>query len=312
MKIDKKISFYKFFQMFPDEESARKYFEELFWGEDGKDRFCPHCGSFSTYNSTHPTMPYRCRGCRKHFSVRTGTMLAESNIPLRKWLLAVYLLTINLNGVSSLKLARDLEVTQKTAWFLGHRIRKSFDKQSDNPLLAPIEVDECYVGGLEKNKHQYKRTKGTQGKSTKTKSAVVGIKSRVDKKVKVKVAESVDSKTLEGIIDNTVDSGSTIYTDENKSYSGLSKKGYNHETVNHGVGEYIKEQVHTNGMESFWSMFKRGHTGIYHYMSKKHLQRYIDEYAGRHNNRPLPTMNQIEKVVKGLDGKRLKYKELIQ
>jgi len=159
-------------------------------------------------------------------------------------------------------------------------------------LLSPIEVDKCYIGGLEKNKHQYKRNKGTQGKSTKTKSAVVGIKSRVDKKVKVKVTESVDSKTLEEIIDNTVDSGSIVYTDENRGYSGLKKKGYKHETKNHGVGEYIKEQIHTNGLESFWSMVKRGHTGVYHYMSKKHLQRYIDEYAGRHNIRPLPTMNQ--------------------
>jgi len=185
-------------------------------------------------------MPYWCQDCRKTFSVRQGTILEESRISLRKWLLAMYLLNTNLKGVSSCKLARDIGVTQKTAWFLGHRIRKAFDKQSDNPLLSPVEMDECYIGGLEKNKHQYKRTKGTQGKSTKTKSAVVGIKSRVDKKVKVKVTESVDSKTLEKMIDGTVSSGSTIYTDENKSYSGLNKKGYKHETVNHGVGEYIK------------------------------------------------------------------------
>jgi len=170
-------------------------------------------------------MPHRCKDCRKFFSVRTNSILSDSNVSFQNWLLAIYLVTTNLKGVSSLKLARDLEVTQKTAWFLLHRIRKSFDKQSDNPLLAPIEVDECYVGGLEKNKHQYKRTKGTQGKSTKTKSAVVGIKSRVDKKVKVKVTETVDSKTLEVMIDGTVNTGSTIYTDENRSYSGLNKRG---------------------------------------------------------------------------------------
>ncbi len=316
-----KVSLYEFFKMFPDEGLARKCFEEQKWGKDGKDRYCSHCGSFNTIEIKHPTMPYRCRDCRKYFSVRTNTVLAKSKISLHKWLMAIYLLNTNLKGISSLKLSSDVEVTQKTAWFLGHRIRESFDEQSDNPLLSPVEVDETYVGGLERNKHQSNRTKGTQGRSTKTKSAVVGIKSRIDKKVKAKVTEVVDSKTLEGLIDKTVDAESTIYTDENRGYSGLNKKGYKHKTVNHGVGEYIREQAHTNGMESFWSMLKRGYTGIYHFMSRKHLQRYVDEYAGRHNNRPLPTMDQIKKVIKRLEGKRLegkrlegkrlKYKELI-
>jgi len=278
-----KVSIAKFFKKFPDNESARKWFEEQRWG----------------------------KYCRKCFSIRTKSILSDSNVSYQNWLLAIYLVTTNLKGVSSCKLARDIEVTQKTAWFLLHRIRKSFDDQSDNPLLSPIEMDETYVGGLEKNKHASKKTKGTQGKSTKTKSAVVGIKSRVDKKVKVKVTEFVDSKTLEGIIERTVGLGSTIYTDENRGYSGLTRKGYKHETVSHGVGEYIKEKAHTNGVESFWSMFKRGFTGVYHKMSKKHLQRYIDEYAGRYNIRPLPTMIQMEKVTKGLDGKRLKYADLI-
>ncbi len=172
-------------------------------------------------------------------------------------------------------------------------------------------MDETYVGGLEKNKHASKKEEGAQGRSTKTKSAVVGIRSRVDKKVKSKVTETVKRDELQSMIKETVTDGSTIYTDENLGYRGLNKKGYKHETVNHSVGEYIKGQVHTNGMESFWSMLKRGHTGVYHKMSKKHLQRYVDEYAGRHNNRPLLTMDQIEKVIKRLSGKRLKYKELI-
>jgi len=185
---------FEFMEMFPDEESAREYFENLLW-KNG--RYCGHCGSVRTIRPKHSTMPYWCQDCRKTFSVRQGTILEESRISLRKWLLAMYLLNTNLKGVSSCKLARDIGVTQKAAWFLGHRIRKAFDKQSNNPLLSPVEIDECYIGGLEKNKHQYKKTKGTRGKSTKTKSAVVGIKSRVDKKVKVKVTESVDSKTLE-------------------------------------------------------------------------------------------------------------------
>ncbi len=225
--------------------------------------------------------------------------------------MVVYLLNTDLKGVSSCKLGRDIGVTQTTAWYLGHRIRKAFEEQSDDPLLSPVEMDETYVGGLEKNKHASKKTKGTQGKSTKTKTAVVGIKSRVDKKVKAKVTETVKREELQSMIKETVRDGSTIYTDENLGYRGLNKKGYKHERVNHSSGEYIKGQAHTNGMESFWSMLKRGHKGVYHKMSKKHLQRYVDEYAGRHNNRALATMDQIEKVIKGLSGKRLQYKELI-
>jgi len=225
MRKNEKIDMFEFMEMFPNERSARKQFEKLLW-KDG--RYCSHCGSKRTIRSKHSTMPYWCRDCRKTFSVRQGTILEESRISLRKWLLAIYLINVNLKGVSSCKLARDIGVTQRTAWFLLHRIRKAFDKQSEIKLLSPVEMDESYLGGLEKNKHQYKRTKGTQGKSTKTKSAVVGIKSRVDKKVSVRVANSVDSKTLEEMIDKTVDSGSTIYTDENKSYSGLNKKEYKH------------------------------------------------------------------------------------
>ncbi len=256
-------------------------------------------------------MRYRCKDCDKHFSIRTNTLLSESRISLHKWLMAIYLLNTDLKGVSSCKLGRDIGVTQTTAWYLGHRIRKAFEEQSEDPLLSPAEMEETRVGGLERNKHASKKAKGTQGRSTKTKSAVVGIKSRVDKKVKAKVTETVKREELQSMIKETVRDGSTIYTDENLGYSGLNKKGYKHERVNHSAGEYIKGQAHTNGMESFWSMLKRGFMGMYHKMSKKHLQRYVDEYAGRHNIRPLPTMDQIEKVIKGLSGKRLKYKELI-
>ncbi len=305
-----KISIVQFFKKFPDEDSARIWFEEQKWGKDSKDRYCPHCGSFNTASVKH-RMPYRCRDCRKHFSIRSKSILSDSNVSFQNWLLAIYLITTNLKGVSSHKLGRDLEVTQKTAWFLGHRIREAFNDQSDAKMLEPIEMDETYVGGLERNKHASKKVEGTQGRSTKTKSAVVGIKSRVDKKVKAKVTETVKSDELHKMIKETVTDGSTVYTDENRGYSGLNKKGYKHKTVNHGVGEYIKEQAHTNGIESFWSMLKRGFIGVYHKMSRKHLQRYINEYVGRHNIRPLPTMDQMKIIFKGLEGKRLKYKELI-
>lgn len=194
-----KVSLIQFFERFPDEESATIWFEEKRWGKDCKDRCCPRCGCLDTLKATHK-MPYWCPACRKYFSVRTNSVLQESNISLRKWLLAVYLITTNLKGVSSYKLARDLQVTQKTAWFLGHRIRKAFSNQSHAQMLSPVEVDETYVGGLEADKHKSQRIKGTQGRSTKTKSAVVGIKSRVDNKVKSKVTEPVKMSQMSNVV----------------------------------------------------------------------------------------------------------------
>ncbi len=163
------------------------------------------------------------------------------------------------------------------------------------------------MGGLEKNKHASKKTEGAQGRSTKTKSAVAGIKSRADKKIKAKVTETVKSDELYGIIKETITDGSTVYTDQNSGYSELNRKGYRHESVDHGVGKYIKDQVHTNEIENFWSILKRGFIGVYRRMSKKHLKRYIDEYAGRHNIHPLSAVDQMDNVIKGLSGKHFKY-----
>ena len=307
-KKTQKVSFYEFFKQFPDEESARKYFEKQVWGRTG--RYCPHCGSVRTSEvKNEKPMPYRCKDCRKHFSVRTKTVLAESRIPLHKWLLAIFLLTTNLKGVSSCKLARDLGVTQKTAWFLAHRIRKVHEDQVEAKLDSPLEADEAFFGGKFRNMHASKRPKGIiAGHAGKT--PVVAIKSRSTKKVKARVTKPVSSINLQRIIEETAEKGSTIYTDQNQGYIGLKEKNYKHESVNHGVGEYIRGQSHTNGIESFWSMLKRGYVGVYHVMSEKHLQRYVDEYVGRHNGRQEPTMNNISSVVKAMLGKRLSYKEL--
>ena len=307
-KKTEKVSFYKFFQQFPNEESARKYFEKQVWGRTG--RYCPHCGSVRTSEvKNEKPMPYRCKDCRKHFSVRTNTVLAESRIPLHKWLLAIFLLTTNLKGVSSCKLARDLGVTQKTAWFLAHRIRKVHESQLEAKLDSPVEADEAYFGGRFRNMHANKRPEGIiAGHAGKT--PVVAVKSRTTKKVKARVTKPVSSTTLQNLIEGTAEKGSTVYTDQHQGYIGLKKKNYKHLSVNHGIGEYIRGQVHTNGVESFWSMLKRGYMGVYHVMSEKHLQRYVDEYVGRHNGRQEPTMSQISGVVQGMLGKRLSYKEL--
>ena len=235
-------------------------------------------------------------------------MLAKSRLPLHKWLLAIFLMSTNLKGVSSCKLARDLDVTQHTAWFLAHRIRKSFEDQLNAKLESPLEADETYIGGKVKNMHASKRPPHIAGVMGKT--PIVAVKSRPTKKVKAKVTKPISSVTLQGIVEGTAKRGSTIYTDQHPGYKGLRYKKYNHEAVNHGVGEYIRGQAHTNGVESFWSMLKRGYVGVYHKMSEKHLQRYVDEYVGRHNNRDGSTMRIMSNVTKAMMGKRLTYEDL--
>ena len=308
-KKTEKISFYKFFKKFPDEESAHKFFAEKQWGKNEENRFCPNCGGVRTTRTEHK-MPYHCKDCRKRFSVRTGTILADSNVSLHKWLTAIYLINTNLKGVSSMKLARDLDITQKTAWFLAHRIRKAFEDQQEAKFVSAVEVDETYMGGKYSNMHTSRKPRMV-GAGVQDKTPVVAIKERGTRKVKAKVTERVSSILLQRMVQETVEEGSMVYTDQNPGYKGLKKKNYRHESVNHSAGEYIKGQAHTNGVESFWAMLKRGHMGVYHQMSSKHLQRYIDEYVGRHNIRPLATMKQIELTFKGMNGKRLKYKELI-
>ena len=235
-------------------------------------------------------------------------MLAESNVPLHKWLLAIFLLSTNLKGVSSCKLARDIDVTQKTAWFLAHRIRKVHEDQAKAKLDSPVEADESYFGGKARAKHTSKRSQVVTGVGDKT--PVIAVKSRATKKVKARVTKPVSSVTLHRIIEETAERGSIIYTDQHGGYMGLKDKGFKHESVNHGVGEYIRGKAHTNGIESFWSMLKRGYVGVYHSMSEKHLQRYVDAAVATHNGRQESTMKNMSGVVQGMLGKRLSYKEL--
>ncbi len=299
----KGIGVMELLEMFPDEEAATKWFENQRW-PDG--RHCPHCGSVRTTEAKHK-MPYHCKDCRKYFSVRTGTVMRSSKTPLRKWVVAMYLMTTNLKGVSSMKLHRDLGIAQSTAWTLAQKIRQGWIR--DDKLGGTVEVDETYLGGKYSNMHKSKKPRMV-GAGTQDKTPVVAIKERKSKKIKAKVTRPVSSITLQRMVKESVEEGSTVYTDQNRGYIGLRKKNYRHESVNHSVGEHVREQAHTNGVESFWAALKRGYYGTYHRMSEKHLDRYVTEFSGRHNARELDTIDQMAFLAKGMVGKNLPYKEL--
>ena len=300
----KGISLLDVVKRFDTDDKAEEWFIAQRW-PDGVA--CPHCGSDNVaVVASRKPQPFRCRTCRKHFSVKTNTLLHSSNIPLHKWAIAFYLYATNLKGVSSMKLHRDLGITQKSAWYMAHRIREMWNGEADKFAFAgPVEADETYIGGKEGNKHASKKLR--QGRGAVGKTPVAGVKDRKTGQVSTAVVPATNKATLQGFVGKRVAVGAQVYTDEHAAYRGLP---YPHEAVRHSVGEYVRDMAHTNGMESHWAMLKRGYIGVYHQMSIKHLPRYVAEFEGRHNARPLDTADQMAAMARRADGKRMTYEGL--
>lgn len=303
------ISLTELIALFPDDDAAERWLIEQRW--QGQIT-CPNVICKSTNIQTgaaHPTMPMRCRTCRRRFSVKTGTPMEASNLGYQVWVIAIFLMSVSLKGVSSMRLYRDLKITQRAAWHLAHRIREAwgipFEK---DPFHGPLEADETSLGGLAKNMHGKRRRKmAEEGWPNKTK--IVGIRDRKTGHIRAKVVtqQAEDEDFIPDYVARAGAPDAVLYTDEGSAYRRLKKL---HETVTHGAKEYVRGDVHINSLESFWSLLKRGYVGTFHKMSPEHVHRYLAEFVGRNNVRRLDTIDQMGAIVRGMEGRRLKWKDL--
>ena len=295
------ISTFKLFELFPDEPTARKYLEGRLW-KDGVT--CPECKSKERITVRKHGF-YRCNACKLDFTVRTGTIFERSHVPLHKWVYAMYLLVTARKGISSMQLAKEIGITQKSAWFVLHRLREACGTRIEM-LQGTVEADETFIGGLEDNKHMHNRLRN----GVTEKVAVMGMRQRGGYTV-AKVLESKGGIAIRAAIEQNVKPGSRIMADENPSYGKLAES-YTVQTVKHSKGEYVRGDVHNNGMESVWAVLKRGMHGVYHRASRKHMGRYVNEFTFRLNqgNVGRHTTERLDSFVDAVAGKRLTFEAL--
>ena len=290
-------SLFDLMDAFPDEQSCIDHLRSIRWGNG---EFCPHCGGVRIMHFSDKKT-FKCSDCRERFSIKVGTIFQDTKLPLRKWFMAIWLITNHPKGIASTTLAKDLSITQKSAWFVLHRLRHAARTPSFSaPLENEVEADTTFIGGKEKNKHAHKKTPGSQGGANK--AVVLGMVQR-DGELRTAHVEGAKAKTRQDQIRSNVAKGAAILTDEDRAFVGLGKD-FVHLAVNHSAGEYARLGgfVHTNTIESVWALLKRQIYGIHHWVSDKHLKRYVAEMTWRYNRRDLKVtarMNAIFACVEG-------------
>lgn len=302
-KLNTFTSLYDLQKAFPTEKACIKFLELIRWNGNVVSPFDKNSKVYKCKNNR-----YYCKNSNKYFNVKTGTFLEASKIELRKWFMAIYLITSHKKGIASLQLSKDIKVTQKTAWFMLQRIRKCFEFENDNILNNNVEVDETYIGGKNKNRHNSKKVPNSQGRSLKDKIPVLGMVER-NGKVNAKVVPNTTADTLTKEIIRCVRDSANIYTDEYLGYHRICQF-YMHAIVRHNLSQYVDGAAFTNNIEGFWSIVKRGLLGIYHFTSKKHLQRYLDEFVFRFNTRDYDENERFTKLLTNMTV-RTRYKDLI-
>lgn len=296
-------SLFDLVQIFSSEEKCIEYLESIRWKDGVISPFDPTSKVYKCSKG------YWCKNTNKVFNVKTRTIFENTKISLQKWFMAIWLITSHKKGISSIQLSKDIHVTQKTSWFMLQRIRNCFECENQHNLSNEVEIDETYIGGRERNKKQSNEKSGTQGRSIKTKVPVIGMIERKGKLVS-HIIENAKSVTLTSAIVNKVDKTATIYTDEWKGYYTIDKI-YNHLFVKHKENEFVNGKVSTNTIEGFWGLLKRGILGIYHKISKKHLQMYIDEFVFRYNTRKISEIQRFEFLIFNMTN-RITYNDLIK